>query len=32
MAEWMIDGEPSIDVWAMDVRALQLGFARLGNG
>ena len=19
MAEWMIDGEPSIDVWAMDV-------------
>ena len=24
MAEWMIDGEPSIDVWAMDV-------ARFGN-
>ena len=32
MAQWMIDGEPSIDVWGDGCRALRrLGLARLGH-
>ena len=27
IAEWIIDGEPSIDVWAMDVARFEIGRA-----